>query len=289
MSAQPSKVTSHFTSRHDNILIAKGVFVLLCLSDKVCLCFIIVIFFPVSFFCNELETMGKKSKKGVSRAGRTARPGQGQGKSRNVSRSLSVGSAASRDELCGLSIDSSEPRVVGKSKTSAPPLAVNVVSPIKEMAPSAVLLSPEGSSDEENKQNAKQVVETAKQVVKKVVPEPAMKEVASSVTEIAKQVPKVDTAAPAVVETPKGENLWTNNLRDVVSEEEKEEPAVLDITMDEGAPPEVHGVAARALPIEDEPKHQTKVQEQSRGIVSLDEPASKEASQKTDDCGCIIL
>ena len=237
--------------------------------------------------------MGKKSKKGVSRAGRAARPAAGQGKTPRSGRSRSQGgSVTSKDELCNLSIDSSDlmlkaaalnnqnggaavASAAGKKSTMAPPKNVSVFSPVKELVTSStVAMSPE-SGDEENKQV---IAAALKEKVQPVLTQAEKTATAG----VPKEAESLAYTAAAAAASAKDEDLWSNKLRDVVN---NEPAAVLDITMDEGpSDEEPTATKARALPIEDEV-----VAAQSRGIISLDEPAPGEAKNKTNECGCVIL
>lgn len=187
--------------------------------------------------------MGKKSKKGVSRAGIKTRPAAGQGRTPRKGRSGSKSygedgrSIASQDDV--------------RSFDSEPTKAKAVVPP-GDVAFSTVSTASETTSSESNKENNK-------------------------TTLISFQTKE----EPAPV--PKKVDLWSGNLRDAVNADE-EGPAVLDVTIDDTAADEHEEVA----PVKVAAPEAAQVI-QSRGLLSLTEPAPEEAKNKLDDCQCVIL
>jgi hypothetical protein len=235
--------------------------------------------------------MGKKSKKGSTRA-RNQRPAAGQGVAgRSKTASEDGRSIASRDDLSmALSTESGE-----KDVLLSPSSTVNETT------------STDGSGLENNKENSKNTRargNTDKPAVVHVmqaepVLEPVLEpELASKVEESVTVEPAVKDPKPESVVEPQTKKkpepameleskpaersleqnpVWNSNLRDVVHKT----PAVLDVTLDDNqleTSPENSKAVAEGAPTA-----------QSRGF-SLTEPASKEAGTDQRDCGlCAIL
>jgi len=208
--------------------------------------------------------MGKKSRRGTTRAGANVRPAAGQGlsKTRSGSKSYSEDgrSLASRDDMSimALSVD-------------AEPLSTDPISGLPKN------VSVTHDYNKENNGTAAAPAPTpvtAPSVAKK--DEPAV--VAVPVPD-----PKTKAAASAapVVTTKKNDDMWSGNLRSVVKAEAAG-PAVLDVTADDIATDDLPGDSTGKA-VEDDPVLK------SRGGFSLTEPAPEEAKAKTNDCQCIIL
>ena len=154
--------------------------------------------------------MGKKSKKGVSRAGAKARPGKGRGKKvgRSRSGSQASGSVASKEDLCALSQDSGPiMKAVKTNVNSTPPANVSVPTP-KKTTPAVVVPTATPTNEDENKPvlHEESIAVSTKETLEKEQPEPVLSQPDSPL-----------------------EDVWSNKLRDVVADT----PAVLDVTMDE--------------------------------------------------------
>jgi hypothetical protein len=206
--------------------------------------------------------MGKKSKKGATRAGAKPRAAAGKGK-----RSGSVGddgaSVASRDDLP----IGTKAGVPGAVAYSLPP------------QPTA------NGKDQNNKENgsASASIPKAKApaaVVAAAVAAPAPEEVLAKVR-----------AAVAAHENKN--DVWSGNLRDAVKAD-AEGPAVLDVSMDadmgDSAPaePKIAVVAEPKVAVAAVVAPKAEPVIQSRGF-ELTEPAPEEAKNKVDDCKCAIL
>lgn len=196
--------------------------------------------------------MGKKSKKGVSRAGRTQRPAAGQGKTRRSS-GRDDGSRASRDTL---SVESGEPPM--------PP-------PLSTVLPSNIALTPprEGKKGEE---------------------EPTPAPVTSSSDDLEYSQSEAGDEVVVTESIPSlnmDDKVWDSNLRDQVSPL-AEPQAVLDVTGDEGddeqQQPESTQVSAYETLVSPETSHNVKER-----ALDLSQPAEAEAAQKQKDCACVIL
>jgi hypothetical protein len=215
--------------------------------------------------------MGKKSKRGATKAGKTSRPAAGQGKS---GRSKSVGSvggggsiaSSSRDDYCsGLSVDgTTEPmQKTMNVQPLLPPRNVDITLPMKESAPTLVSPDSSCSDTDENKPVPRRGVPAAADMIER----PAVAAVAST--------------QPVVEEPPSDNTLWSTKLRDVVSDETSEEmAAVLDVTMDLDDGEDAAPVASSSRDMA--------VLDSRQGILDLNQAMPKEAESKHQEC-CIIL
>jgi hypothetical protein len=228
--------------------------------------------------------MGKKSKRGVVKAGAKPRPAAGQGGKRSGSISEDGRSVASQDDHKSFN---SGPIGV-KPVVAVPPGNVTIPLPTQpttnggdknskdtSVHASIPITTAPAPAAKAPVPAAKAPVPAAKAPVPAAkVPAPSVNAPALVVNEPAPAVKKPE--AKAETDT---NGVWSGNLRDAVKAD-AEGPAVLDVTMDEDPPaePKVSALAASvAEPVV-----------QSRGF-SLTEPAPKEAKNKKEECHCAIL
>lgn len=237
--------------------------------------------------------MGKKSKKGQSRAGRTARPAAGQGRNSMARRSKSVSSEASIASRDTMSIESGPP--VPK-KSVVPPSAVHVVPENKENDSLRVSVKSTGFEVVPKNDDAVAVPKVEE------TPAPAVKSESKPSAEKTESVPDAEASSSSEDEqartasTPSGADVWSSKLRDAVTppssaekadgpDAVKERGAVLEATPDDLSPAKKEPVVKERVAVLGEKE----LPPSKTNLVDLSAPAKEEAGMKQKDCSCVIL
>jgi hypothetical protein len=226
--------------------------------------------------------MGKKSKKGVSRAGTKARPKAGSGKSRTRSRSMDGYSQASSDNLHPnetLSVESMDaaPFVRTNNDFKGTAAAANNNN---NLPPTDIQYQSKApTSETEPKAAAPAVASPAP--APPTTPSSSAAAVAANPFAFPPAVTgttKSGTAAPEPVVQPVVSPTTAAVVEPV--EETKKEPTKKDVSKETSGKATAVQPPAAAVPPD------TTIQ--SRGLA-LDQPAPEEAQTKQKDCECIIL
>ena len=223
--------------------------------------------------------MGKKSKRGTSRAGSKAHPKAGAGKSRNRSRSFDGSSMASSEQLMPsetISVDSTD--AIPNAKANVAPATVSTPRNMQIEVTNSATNGAKEAATEETTPVVEQLQATASPVAVEATPLDVSPVEKASVTTLAAEVGKVPPPEDALSASGAAVEEW-----EVVPDEEVKQ-AIVDAA--EAALKEEVKKAVTAEPVVEEPE--SGEANKSRGLA-LDEPAPKEAAAKQKDCECIIL
>jgi len=267
--------------------------------------------------------MGKKSKKGVSRARTKQRPAAGQGLTRRKSSmSEDGGSRHSREDMSAAQSIESMPSLSTKPTKLSNILPTDVLlsdekgdfnkensvgmpSPLGNgdiLTPTAAPAQVVAASiqDEEAKRKAIEKM-VAEELAKRKAEEAKKKEdEAAAAKKKEKETPEVKNIVPPTQATATNsvsrnieptterpatpqDEVFSSNLRKKIAEEEANAPAVLDVTFDEGDSPLKEIEKAPVV------EYTARPEIVSRGLVDLSAPAPKESGMKQKDCACLIL